>query len=147
MKMVYLGADHRGFELKNKIVLELREKGWTVTDLTPKKDLDDDYTDISIKLGEKIVLEKALGILMCGSGAGVTVAVNKVKGVRAALAMTKKQARKIREDDDINVLCLAADFVNDDDNIEIVKDFLETTFMAEERFIRRINEIKEYENT
>ena len=147
MKMVYLGADHRGFELKNKIVLELREKGWTVTDLTPKKDLDDDYTDISIKLGEKIVLEKALGILMCGSGAGVTVAVNKVKGVRAALAMTKKQARKIREDDDINVLCLAADFVNDDDNIEIVKNFLETTFMAEERFIRRINEIKEYENT
>lgn len=147
MKMVYLGADHRGFELKNKIVLELREKGWTVTDLTPKKDLDDDYTDISIKLGEKIVLEKALGILMCGSGAGVTVAVNKVKGVRAALAMTKKQARKIREDDDINVLCLAADFVNDEDNIEIVKDFLETTFMAEERFIRRINEIKEYENT
>ncbi len=147
MKMVYLGADHRGFELKNKIVLELREKGWTVTDLTPKKDLDDDYTDISIKLGEKIVLEKALGILMCGSGAGVTVAVNKVKGVRAALAMTKKQARKIREDDDINVLCLAADFVNDEDNIEIVKNFLETTFMAEERFIRRINEIKEYENT
>lgn len=147
MKMVYLGADHRGFELKNKIVLELREKGWTVTDLTPKKDLDDDYTDISIKLGEKIVLEKALGILMCGSGAGVTVAVNKVKGVRAALAMTKKQARKVREDDDINVLCLAADFVNDEDNIEIVKDFLETTFMAEERFIRRINEIKEYENT
>ena len=147
MKMVYLGADHRGFELKNKIVLELREKGWTVTDLTPKKDLDDDYTDISIKLGEKIVLEKALGILMCGSGAEVTVAVNKVKGVRAALAMTKKQARKVREDDDINVLCLAADFVNDEDNIEIVKDFLETTFMAEERFIRRINEIKEYENT
>lgn len=147
MKMVYLGADHRGFELKNKIVLELREKGWTVTDLTPKKDLDDDYTDISIKLGEKIVLEKALGILMCGSGAGVTVAVNKVKGVRAALAMTKKQARKVREDDDINVLCLAADFVNDEDNIEIVKDFLETTFMAEERFIRRINKIKEYENT
>lgn len=147
MKMVYLGADHRGFELKNKIVLELREKGWTVTDLTPKKDLDDDYTDISIKLGEKIVLEKALGILMCGSGAGVTVAVNKVKGVRAALAMTKKQARKIREDDNINVLCLAADFVNDEDNIEIVKDFLETPFMPEERFIRRINEIKEYENT
>ena len=147
MKMVYLGADHRGFELKNKIVLELREKGWTVTDLTPKKDLDDDYPDISIKLGEKIVLEKALGVLICGSGAGVTIAANKVIGVRAALAMTKKQARKIREDDDINVLCLAADFVNDEDSIEIVKDFLETIFVAEERFIRRINKIKKYENT
>lgn len=146
MKMVYLGADHRGFNLKNKIVLELREKGWTVTDLSTKYDPDDDYPDISVKLGEKVVLEKALGVLVCGSGAGVTVSANKVKGVRAALAMNKKQARKIREDDDVNVLCLAADFVNDEDNIEIVTEFLEAIFMTEERFIRRINKIKKYEN-
>jgi len=144
--MVYLGADHRGFNLKNKIVLELREKGWTVTDLSTKYDPDDDYPDISVKLGEKVVLEKALGVLVCGSGAGVTVSANKVKGVRAALAMNKKQARKIREDDDVNVLCLAADFVNDEDNIEIVTEFLEAIFMTEERFIRRINKIKKYEN-
>ena len=146
MKMVYLGADHRGFNLKNKIVLELREKGWTVTDLSTKYDPDDDYPDISVKLGEKVVLKKALGVLVCGSGAGVTVSANKVKGVRAALAMNKKQARKIREDDDVNVLCLAADFVNDEDNIEIVTEFLEAIFMTEERFIRRINKIKKYEN-
>jgi len=87
-----------------------------------------------------------LGVLVCGSGAGVTVSANKVKGVRAALAMNKKQARKIREDDDVNVLCLAADFVNDEDNIEIVTEFLEAIFMTEERFIRRINKIKKYEN-
>jgi len=147
MKVVYVGADHRGFRLKEKILLELREKGWTVTDLTTKYDPDDDYPDISIKLGEKIVQEKALGVLICGSGAGVTVAVNKVVGVRAAMAMDQKQARKIKEDDDVNVLCLSADFVDDEDNQEIVLEFLEAIFMTEERFIRRINKIKKYENS
>ncbi len=145
MKVVYVGSDHRGFKLKGKIVDELREKGWMVTDLATKYDPDDDYPDISIKLGEKIVQEKALGVLVCGSGAGVTVAVNKVAGVRAALAMDKKQARKIREDDDINVLCLSSDFKSDEDNVEIVFEFLEAIFMTEERFIRRINKIKKYE--
>lgn len=145
MKVVYVGSDHRGFKLKGKIVDELRKKGWMVTDLATKYDPDDDYPDISIKLGEKIVQEKALGVLVCGSGAGVTVAVNKVAGVRAALAMDKKQARKIREDDDINVLCLSSDFKSDEDNVEIVFEFLEAIFMTEERFIRRINKIKKYE--
>lgn len=147
MKVVYLGADHRGFRLKDKIALELREKGWTVTDLTTKYDPDDDYPDISIKLGEKIAQEKALGILVCGSGAGVTVTANKVFGVRAAMAMDKKQARKIREDDDINVLCLSADFLDDEYNLDIAFEFLETVFMTEERFIRRLNKIKKYENS
>ena len=145
MKVVYLGADHRGFKLKDKIASDLRIKGWTVTDLSKKYDPDDDYPDISIELGEKVVHEKALGVLVCGSGAGVTISANKIDGARAALAMDKKQARKIREDDDVNILCLATDFVNDDDNLEIVTEFLEAIFMPEERFIRRLNKIKKYE--
>ncbi len=147
MKVVYVGADHRGFKLKDKIALGLREKGFMITDLTKKYDPSDDYPDISIELGEKIVKEKALGILVCGSGAGITISANKVDGVRAALAMNKKQARKVREDDDVNVLCLSTDFVNDEDNLEIVTEFLEAIFMTEERFIRRINKIKKYENS
>lgn len=147
MKVVYIGADHRGFKLKDKIALGLREKGFMITDLTKKYDPSDDYPDISIELGEKIVKEKALGILVCGSGAGITISANKVDGVRAALAMNKKQARKVREDDDVNVLCLSTDFVNDEDNLEIVTEFLEAIFMTEERFIRRINKIKKYENS
>jgi len=145
MKVVYVGADHRGFKLKDKIVSELREKGWTVTDLTKKYDPEDDYPDISIEVAEKVVKEQALGILVCGSGAGATITANKVNGVRAAMAMNKKQARKIKEDDDVNILCLSTDFVNDEDNLEIVTEFLEAIFMTEERFIRRINKIKTYE--
>ena len=145
MKVVYIGADHRGFKLKDKIASELREKGWTVTDLTKRYDPDDDYLDISIELAQKVIQEKALGVLVCGSGAGVTISANKVNGVRAALAMNKKQARKVREDDDVNILCLSTDFVNDEDNLEIVAEFLEAIFMTEERFIRRINKIKKYE--
>ncbi len=145
MKVVYIGADHRGYNLKDKIVSDLREKDWIVTDLSKKNDLNDDYPDISVDVAEKVIKEKALGILICGSGAGVTITANKVYGIRAALAMNKKQARKIREDDDVNVLCLSTDFVNDEDNLEIVNEFLEAIFMTEERFIRRINKIKEYE--
>ena len=147
MKVVYVGADHRGFNLKNKITLGLREKGWVVTDLSKNFDPEDDYPDISIEVAQKVVKEKALGILICGSGAGITISANKVDGARAAMAMNKKQARKIREDDDVNILCLSADFISDDDNLEIVTEFLEAIFMTEERFIRRINKIKKYETT
>lgn len=147
MKVVYIGTDHRGFNLKNKIALNLREKGWVVTDLSTEYNPEDDYPDISIEVAQRVVKEKALGILICGSGAGVTIAANKVDEARAALAMDKKQARKIKEDDNVNVLCLTTDFVNDEDNLEIAKEFLEAIFMTEERFIRRINKIKKYEAT
>lgn len=147
MKRIYIGADHRGFKLKNEIIENLRKDDWVVTDLTEKYDPDDDYPDIAVTLGEKIVAEKTLGVLICGSGAGVCAAVNKVRGVRGAMAINARQARKMREDDNINVLCLSADFVAPDENKEIVDEFLRAIFMTEERFIRRINKIKKYETT
>ena len=145
MRQVYLGADHRGFNLKNKIVEHLRAKGWTVTDLANVYDANDDYPDIAINLGEKVVADRALGILICGSGAGVCAAVNKVKGVRASVAMNARQARKIKEDDDINVVCLSADFVSEEENLEIAEEFLNAIFATEERFIRRVKKIEKYE--
>jgi ribose 5-phosphate isomerase B len=147
MREVYIGADHGGFRLKNKLIEELREGGLAVTDLSTNYDPEDDYPDIAFELGEKVVSEHALGILICRSGAGVCVAANKVEGVRAAMAINIKQARKSREDDDINILCLSADYVSDDENIEVTKEFLNAIFMAEERFIRRIKKIKKYETT
>ena len=145
MRQVFIGSDHRGFNLKNKIVENLREEGWNVVDVSNKYDPDDDYPDISIDLGEKVITNNGLGILICGSGAGVCVGANKVKGVRAALAFNSRQARKMKEDDDINVVCLSTDFVSEEDNLEIVKEFLNAIFMTEERFIRRVNKIKKYE--
>jgi ribose 5-phosphate isomerase B len=147
MREVYIGADHRGFGLKEKLIIDLKAKGWMITDLNDKYDINDDYPDIAIELAEKIIKENTLGILICGSGAGACVAANKVKGARATIAVNIRQAQKSREDDDINILCLSADYVSDEENIEITKGFLEAIFMAEERFIRRINKIKKYEDT
>lgn len=146
MRQVYIGADHGGFKLKDKIISELREDEWLVTDLSGSYDPEDDYPDIAFKLAEKVVKENAIGILICRSGAGVSVAANKVKGARAAMAVNTKQARKSREDDDINIICLSADYVDDEENIEITKEFLKAIFMADERFIRRLQKIKKYEN-
>ncbi len=147
MREVLVGADHRGFKLKDKIIADLREKGWSVTDVSGKYDSDDDYPDVAVNLGEKVVANNNLGILICGSGAGVCAAANKVKGVRAAMAINARQARKMKEDDDINVLCLSADFMGEEENLEIAQEFLKAVFASEERFIRRIRKIKKYETT
>jgi ribose 5-phosphate isomerase B len=146
MKQVFVGADHRGYYLKEKIKKELREGGWSVTDVGNQKyDKEDDYTDISIELAEKVVQNKALGILICGSGVGVCIAANKVIGARAGTVLNKQQARKAREDDDANILCLSADWIDEKLNMKIVKEFLETVFSSEERHIRRLLKIKKYE--
>ncbi len=147
MKQVYIGSDHGGFRLKDKLIEELRQDDWIVTDLSTKYNPDDDYPDIAFSLGEKVILEKAMGILICRSGVGVCIAANKVKGVRAAMAINLKQTRKSREDDDANIICLSADYLSDEENIEIVKEFLNSVFFSEERFIRRIKKIKKYETT
>lgn len=146
MSSVYIASDHRGFDLKKKIKEFLEKEEYRVVDLGNEKyDISDDYTDFAIKLGEKIVNEKAKGILICGSGVGVCVAANKIKGVRGGLCMNEKQARLSREDDDINVLCLSSDLNSLEENEKIVKTFLETKFSSSENHFRRIIKIKEYE--
>lgn len=148
MSFIYVDADHRGYKFKKKLVEFLRDSGFEVTDLG-KKNLneDDDYSDIAIKLAEKVVKDNTKGILICGSGVGINIAANKVDGARAALCGSVKQVRLGREDDDMNILCLSAELVDEETNLEMAKVFLETIFFAEERFIRRINKIKEYERT
>lgn len=146
MSIVFIGADHRGFKLKEEIKEKLKEWGYIVRDMGNKNyDTDDDYSEIAIKLAEKVAFEGAKGILICGSGVGVSIAANKVDGIRAGLCLKERQVRQAGEDDNINVLCLSADLVDEETNIELVKIFLETLFSGEERHIRRINKIKDYE--
>lgn len=144
--MIYLGADHRGFNLKEKIKSWLKEWGYDYQDLGSEGyDKDDDYPDVAVKVGEKVTAENTKGILVCGSGVGACVAANKVRGVRAGTCLLEKQAMVGRNDDDMNVLCLNSDMVPEDDNQQIVKTFIFTPFGSEERYIRRINKIKAYE--
>ena len=87
MSLIYIGADHRGFKLKEIIKESLRDLGHQLTDLgSAKYDEEDDYTDIGLSVAEKVAFENTKGILICGSGVGVCVAANKVKGIRAANA-------------------------------------------------------------
>jgi ribose 5-phosphate isomerase B len=147
MGIVYIGADHRGWELKNKLKEKLTEEGITVKDLgNTQYDPDDDYPKIALRLAEEVVRNRELGVLICGSGIGATVAANKVKGARAGLCHDPKQAAKGREDDDINILGLAANFLDSEQAFEIVKAFMEAKFKVEDRYLRRLAEIRDYEN-
>jgi len=145
---IFIGADHRGFEFKEFLKEKLKEYNYDFEDLgNLVYDPNDDYPDFAFKIGEKVRDNpESLGILICGSGAGVCFAVNKVKGIRGSLALTPEMAKAMKEDDDINVLCLASDFTEKNLAWEIVRIFLETKFKNEEKYLRRIKKVEDYEN-
>ena len=144
--MIYLGADHRGFNLKERVKEWLNEWGVEFRDLGAEKyEKEDDYPVIAFRVAETVASERTKGILICGSGIGAEVAANKVEGIRAGLGYSEKQIRAARNDDDINVICLNADEVDEETNKLLVSTFLNTLFGSEERYIRRIKEIKDYE--
>lgn len=146
--MIYIGADHRGFQLKEEIKKYLDERGEKFKDLGNLKfEPDDDYPDFAVKVAGEVAKapEKNRGILLCGSGVGVDVAANKVGGVRSALALSAWMVQAARKDDDVNVLSLSADITDAATAKRIVKAFLETPFSGEERHKRRIEKIKQIE--
>lgn len=145
---IYISSDHRGFELKEFLKTKLKENNFEFEDLgNLVYDPLDDYPDFAFKVGEKVSKDlEAKGIVICGSGSGVCFSVNKVKGIRASLAFNEEMVKKMREDDDINVLCLGSDFVSPELAWKIVETFLKTEFKGEEKYLRRIKKVQEYEN-
>ena len=146
--MLYIGADHRGYKLKETLKVYLRELNYDCEDLGNKElNSDDDYTDFALAVAKKVAKNpnENRGILICGSGVGVDIAANKIKGVRSALCFDVKQAQMSRGNNNANVLSLPADFISEDLVKEIVKIWLETPFSGLDRHIRRIEKIKEIE--
>lgn len=144
--MIFLAADHRGFQLKEKIKGWLTQGGYEYEDMGAfEYDPNDDYPIYTKKVAESIVEPDDRGILICGSGVGVDEVANKFDGIRSGLAINKEQIYAARNDDDINVLALASDFTSEEDAKEIVKTFLDTEFADEERFNRRLKEVGEIE--
>ena len=144
--MIFLGADHRGFPLKEKIKQWLSEWGYDYEDMGAfELDLADDYPMYTKKVAESMVEPDDRGILVCGSGVGVDEVANKFDGIRSGLAINKEQIHAARNDDDINVLALASDFTSEEEAKEIIKTFLDTEFADEERFNRRLKEVGEIE--
>lgn len=142
--MIYISADHAGFELKKQVKQFLTEQNEQFDDLGPNTlDLQDDYPDFAELVARKIQSDpQTKGILICGSGQGICIAANKLKGIRAAQAWSEATARAGRNDDDINVLCLAARHQTFDEIKPIIKAFLETPFDAQSRRIKRIKKIE-----
>ncbi len=146
--MIYLGADHRGFELKERVKKLLFDEGYEVTDLGNEVlNPADDYVEFAKKVAEAVKNDpENKGILLCGSGAGVDMVANKVDGIRSALVFDVARARQAREHEDANVISLAADTLDQDLAWEIIKTFLTTEFSEEERHKRRLQEMEEIEN-
>lgn len=139
---IYIASDHRGIELKKYIIKKLNKID--IEDLGSFTKESVDYPDFAFKLGKKVVDEDTFGIAICGSGIGISIACNKVKKVRCAKVNTIKDAIITRKDNDSNIVALSAS-INKDRAIRIIEEFINTPFSNEERHIKRINKINEYE--
>lgn len=144
---IYIGADHRGLNLKTKIRHWMDEWEYDYEDLGAFKfDQYDDYTTYAEKVASVVSDDShARGILICGSGVGVDVVANKFDGIRSSLGKNKEQVKAGRSDDDMNILVLAADFTTDQEAKEMVQVFLETEFAQKARYIRRLEDIEKIE--
>lgn len=142
---VAVGADHRGYRLKERIKRILAEGGHEVVDLGADSEESADYPDFGIPVAEMVAAGDAdRGIVICGSGIGISIAANKVKGVRAALCHDIDEARMTRMHNDSNVLALSAKEEADPDIGKLVVTWLETAFEGG-RHRKRIDKISEYE--
>src|SRR3989339_1779 len=139
--MIYIGADHRGFEFKEKIKTWLTENEFDYEDVGAfELNLDDSFVDFAELVAEKIVNFDDRGIIICGSGVGVDVVANRHENVRSGLAIDVDQIRSAREDDDINILALAADHTPEVEILDIVSTFLNTDFSSEEKYHDRVRQ-------
>lgn len=149
---IFIGADHRGFKLKEELKPWLISLGHEVEDkgayqLNPEDDFPDFASAVALAVSNSqlAIHNSAIGILICGSGSGVNVLANKFKGVRCAVGFTADQIKASRNDDDINILALPADFISFAEAQNIVKIFLETPFSGLERHLRRLQKISDIE--
>jgi ribose 5-phosphate isomerase B len=141
---IYLGADHAGFELKTQIYEHLVHSGHEVEDLGARTlDEDDDYPQYAYAVATKILggNEDDCGILLCGSGQGMSIAANRVNGIRATLAWNTLSAVAGKEDDDSNILVLPARFVGPEIAFEMVDKWLKAKFKADPKYKHRLDEL------
>jgi ribose 5-phosphate isomerase B len=144
---IYIGADHRGYELKEKIAQWLFEMERAYHDIGANHlDPQDDYTKYAEEVASLVAKnEGSRGVLLCGSGVGVEVVANKFDGVRAAIGKSVLQVEAGRNDDDMNILVIAADFTSEKETKAMLIAFLETKFSGKERYERRLEEIEKIE--
>ncbi len=143
---VILASDHAGLRLKEKVKKYLARKKIEYEDLGTESFTSVDYPDYALKVAEKVIKNKnTRGILVCGTGTGMTIAANKVKGIRAVAAYDAYSAKMSRIDNDTNVLGLRGRFFPLEKIKKIITVWLDTPFSGEKRHKRRIKKIRDYE--
>ncbi len=129
MKIIPIGADHAGFQLKEKLKIYLEQKGFTLKDFGCHSEDSIDYPDFGHPVADMVEKESGvLGILICGSGNGINMTANKHQGIRSALCWNKEIAALARQHNNANILALPARFISDEEAYDIVDTFLATSF-------------------
>lgn len=142
--MIAIGCDHGGFELKQEVLRHLAEKGVEYRDFGTDSQASCDYPVYAKKVADAVVSgECRLGILICGTGIGISIAANKVRGIRCALCHDCFSAEATRQHNDANILAMGGRVVGAGLALKIVDTFLETPFSNDERHIRRISAMEE----
>ena len=140
---IAIASDHGGFELKQKLISYFAQKGQNLEDLGTYSEASCDYPDIAHKMTSFLLNKKAeLGILICGTGIGISISANKIKGIRAALCHDCFSAQATREHNDANMLAMGARVIGPGLALKIVDIFLDTPFSNDERHVRRIGMIE-----
>lgn len=144
---VALGFDHRGVRLRDVVFAAVAEAGHEAVDLGVDTDaVRVDFPDTARAVGEEILRGGAeRGVLVCGSGAGVSIAASKLRGIRAAMCHDAYSAHQAVEHDDMNVLCLGSEIVGPSLAAELVQRFLAATFVGEGRYLARLRKVEELE--
>jgi RpiB/LacA/LacB family sugar-phosphate isomerase len=143
---IVIGADHAGFSLKDHLIELLREEGHSVLNVGTDGSDPVDYPDYAQAVGEAVLSGKVeLGLLLCGSGVGASIAANKIRGIRAALCHDVYSAHQCREHDDANVLCLGPRVIGVKLAEELVRAFLIARFSGAERHRRRLDKVARLE--
>lgn len=141
---IFIGADHRGFELKNLIVEYLQSQNIRVEDLgNYAYDAEDDYPDFAQKVAQAVLQNPKdfKGIVLCGSGIGVCMAANRFKGIYCGFGINPEQIKHGRENDHINVLALPADGVDESTAKPMVDAFIHTEPIRKEKYLRRLRKL------
>jgi ribose 5-phosphate isomerase B len=140
---IAVGADHAGVPMNEVAIKELQRLGIEVVDKgTHDPSQPDDYPDYAVAVGEEVSSGRCdRGLLICGSGVGVSVAANKIAGIRAALCHDTYSAHQGVEHDDMNVLCIGARVVGPELMLELLRAFVNARFTREERHLRRLKKV------
>ena len=141
---IAIASDHNGYEIKKYILKHMKSIEF-IDFGTAGKESTDDYVDYALKVGEYCVKNNIKGILICGSGIGMSIAANKVKGVRCGRVTSIKDVIATRNDNDANIISFAG-YLNEERIIRIIETFINTPASNDERHLRRVNKISKYEN-